>query len=178
MEAQSFAQSESISPTETASPKVQKRDGKVVTFDQERILSAIEKAFKADRGIAPEGSLDPQLLKQVELITKDVCSEVLDPALNGGVDVEYIQDVVEKRIMLYGHYSVARRYILYREERAKARLLKLQEERRAGKDRPHLNFARRDGTIEPLNWQDVITQIEAACKGFRECESDALIEEV
>lgn len=178
MEAQS-AQSTTDAGTTAApqQPRVTKRDGAIAEFDERRIKRAIEKAFRADLEIADNKPLEAGLEKQIELISLDVVGEVFEPAMQTGVDVEYIQDVVEKKIMLYGHYSVARRYILYRAERAKARLLRGETDG-AGREKPEFNIVLADGTIAPLHWERVIDTIEEACAGLRETDPNALIEEV
>ena len=38
------------------------------------------------------------------------------------LEIEFIQDLVETQLMEAGHHSLARRYILYREDRRKARV--------------------------------------------------------
>ncbi len=40
------------------------------------------------------------------------------------LEIEFIQDLVETQLMEAGHHSIARRYILYREDRRKARALR------------------------------------------------------
>jgi len=40
------------------------------------------------------------------------------------LEIELIQDCVETQLMSAGHHSTARRYILYREERRRARALR------------------------------------------------------
>jgi len=40
------------------------------------------------------------------------------------LEIEFVQDLAETKLMEAGHHSAARRFILYREERRKARALR------------------------------------------------------
>jgi len=92
--------------------KIIKRDGRVVEFDEERIINAIYKAFKAtgrdDRRLACD------LANQVVAI---VSREFADRIPT----VEDVQDVVEKVLIKNGHAETAKAYILYRQQHAEWR---------------------------------------------------------
>lgn len=95
--------------------KVQKRDGSIVPFDFERIVTAINKAMKASN----EGS---------EIEARKVARKVLSDLMrvnkkfkNFIPGVEGIQDTVEKKLMLSEYVDTAKNYILYRQERTKLR---------------------------------------------------------
>ena len=102
---------------------VKKRDGSQAVFDGERIEVAIQKAFKADRGYKPNQDLDPFSAREAKVIATEVIQKILENNPTS-LDIEQIQDQVEMSLMQHGHYSVARGYIVYREEHAKARHLK------------------------------------------------------
>ncbi len=160
-------------PQLEAQALVRKRTGKAVAFDRYRIYKAIEKAFFADLAEKKEQPLESELSDELRKITDEVVSEVLESALSStGVDVEHVQDVVEKKLMQYGHYTVARRYIVYREDRAKARALRGET---AG---VVVQVSREDGSQSPLDWGYVQSVITGACKNLAECDSTVLIEEV
>ncbi len=93
--------------------KIQKRDGRIVPFQLEKITAAIAKAAK---GI---GEFE---LEEAERIAALVAEE-LERIFNGKrvPGVEQIQDVVEKKLMEAGHYQTAKAYIVYREEHRKIR---------------------------------------------------------
>lgn len=95
---------------------VVKRSGAIVPFNPERITNAIYRAAVAvggrDRSIA-EG-----LTVQVVQLLEQKSPPDYIPT------VEEIQDVVEKVLIENGHAKVAKAYILYREERARARRLR------------------------------------------------------
>jgi len=93
--------------------QVIKRNGAVVPFNPERIVNAIYRAAVAvggrDRQTAEE--LTQQVLRFLEAHGE----------ANQLPTVEEIQDTVEKILIENGHARVAKAYILYREERARAR---------------------------------------------------------
>jgi ribonucleoside-diphosphate reductase alpha chain len=104
---------------------ITKRDGRIVLFDSELIYRAIEKAFRAELALGAQDKLDEVTQVQVGEITRAVLEETLRQAAGGErIEVEAIQDVVERHLMKHGDYAVARRYIVYREERKKARTLR------------------------------------------------------
>ena len=92
--------------------KIIKRDGREVPFNSEKIVNAI---FKAAAAI---GGKDYD--KAIELAEKVMV--VLEEKYNNEVPtVEQVQDVVEKVLIDEGHAKTAKRYILYRAERSRAR---------------------------------------------------------
>ncbi|MEG0798014.1 MAG: anaerobic ribonucleoside-triphosphate reductase [Acidaminococcaceae bacterium] len=90
---------------------IRKRDGREVEFDETKITDAIFEAAKsvggADRQMAMEITLD--VLKYLKTHFKAV------------VNVEDVQDVVEKILMENGHARTAKSYILYRAQRTSIR---------------------------------------------------------
>jgi ribonucleoside-diphosphate reductase alpha chain len=103
------------SSVESIVKTIQKRDGSVVPFDMQKIISAINKAMLA----AHEGSL-----KEAEMVATKVYADVLRIAKkykNFVPTVEGIQDTVEKELILSEYVKTAKSYIIYREERAKLR---------------------------------------------------------
>lgn len=89
--------------------KVEKRNGVFVDFEAEKIQVAIEKAMQE-----VEGGLDKELAKQIANEAMERFSD------RDTVSIEEIQDFVEVQLMRYTP-EVAKRYILYRVERAKLR---------------------------------------------------------
>ncbi len=95
--------------------KVQKRDGSIVSFDFERIVTAINKAMKASR----EGS-EAEARMVAHKVVADLV-RISKKYKNFLPTVEGIQDSVEKELMLSEYINTARNYILYRQERTKVR---------------------------------------------------------
>jgi ribonucleoside-diphosphate reductase alpha chain len=107
--------------------KVKRRDGKVVRFKPIKIASAIERAFRAS--LAIEGQTPPEVISAVNVITNKVVAQSVVLVQRGeDLDIERIQDEVERQLMSEQFYRVAKDYILYRAERAKARGLAVEEE--------------------------------------------------
>jgi ribonucleoside-diphosphate reductase alpha chain len=98
--------------------KVQRRDGKVVRFNLIKIVRAVERAFRAQYNVTNE---TPQfIVDTVNNVSEEViktCLAHTDPLL----EIEWIQDEVEKTLMKLGWYQIAKSYILYRSERQQAR---------------------------------------------------------
>ena len=99
---------------------VVRRDGSSTPFDATKISVALTKAF-----LAVEGSEAGATHRVRDLVT-DLTGRVVAALTSRGdarrsVQVEDIQDQVELALMRAGEHQVARAYVLYREERTKAR---------------------------------------------------------
>src|SRR4051794_14490998 len=104
---------------------VRKRDARVIPFDETRIQLAIEAAFKADAGLHHDQSLPGAAENNVIRVANAVIHSAITRAVKGeALEIEFTQDLVKTKLMEAGNHSVARRYILYREERRKARALR------------------------------------------------------
>ena len=86
---------------------IQKRDGQVVPFDLSKITAAINKAMV----IVGEGSTE-----EAELVANKVLSELVKIAKKFKdfvPDVEGIQDIVERELILSEYVKSSKEYILY-----------------------------------------------------------------
>lgn len=92
---------------------VTKRNGEKVAFDAVRIKRAVEKAWSA--------AAYPVDSDQFERVTADIINEIHTIFTDSSIGVEDIQDVVEKNLVKHGLYEISKKYILYRENRAKIR---------------------------------------------------------
>jgi ribonucleoside-diphosphate reductase alpha chain len=158
---------------------VKKRDGRVVSFEPQLITLAIQKAFCAEQGLNEAAELDAALLEQIDQITAEVLATVTVPAVSQeGVSVETVQDEVERQLMKAEHFSVARRYILYRAEQQKIRQLNAEERMESSQPFPEL-MVKRDGRMENLDFPRLREQVASACEGFEDtCSADELFIEV
>ena len=96
--------------------KVKKREGKIVEFDLEKIKTAMKKAFAAENKNTNDDIIDFMVLK----VTAD-----FEPKIkNNIINVEDIQDSVEKVLSASGYSDVAKSYILYRKLHEKMRNVK------------------------------------------------------
>ncbi len=94
---------------------VRKRSGEIVAFDAERIRFAIERAFRAELECPLPLELPAETLATVARIARNAI-DALPAAVPGApLDIEAIQDAVERELMESGEHHVARRYVLYRE---------------------------------------------------------------
>jgi len=93
---------------------VVKRDGRIVGFNEEKIVAAIRKAMlRTDEGE------DPQLIRQI--------ADRISMRGKAQMTVEEIQDLVELELMKSSRKDVARIYIQYRNQRSIARKAKTRE---------------------------------------------------
>ena len=93
--------------------RVIKRDGKEVTFDPSKIENAIR---KSNAEVDPVHQLsDAQIEAVVDMLTEQIND------IQHAVNVEDIQDMVEKGIMSVRGYEVAQKYVRYRYKRELAR---------------------------------------------------------
>jgi len=121
---------EEVSPNLVMSPgkmRVIKRNGKVVSFEDEKIKVAIMKAFLAVEGGSAAGS--SRIHEEVDQMAQDIIKVFERRMPSGGtVHIEEIQDQVELQLMRNEHHKVARTYVLYREARKNERVEEKQEQ--------------------------------------------------
>jgi len=93
--------------------KIKKRSGRIVRFNPFKIVSAIEKAFRAI------GEKDGERVKALA----DKVVKKLEERYDGKIipQVEEIQNIIEEVLMQHRHYDVARAYILYRDLKNRVR---------------------------------------------------------
>ena len=91
---------------------VVKRDGRVVLYDQEKIVNAIMKSLEAagEGDFTEAGRVAARAARQLELDCGDQSPQI-----------EQIQDAVETALMDTGHDAAAKQYILYRANRTRIR---------------------------------------------------------
>lgn len=92
--------------------QIKKRDGRLVPFDRKKIEVAVLKAFKEVDGEATEYAAEK---------AANIASHVEAEAAKRELSVEEIQDIVEHGLMSTKRKDVAKAYILYRNERTRAR---------------------------------------------------------
>ena len=150
--------------------KVVKRTGEVVGFDRERIRVAIDKAIDAT---------DAASVSAVERdgLVSEIVEEISRRFTDFYPNVENIQDVVEKHLVLAGHYETAKAYILYRADRQKVREEAKQraiEDVRLGK----LTAIKRDGRSVLFNARKVEDALRRCSEGLDGIDEDRLLREV
>jgi len=149
--------------------KIIRRNGAVVGFEPSKISVAMTKAFLAVNGA--QGAASARIRELVGGLTDTVVAALLRRQPQGGTfHIEDIQDQVELALMRSGEHDVARSYVLYREERAKAR-----QAEKAGKKEPGVNVVE-NGQRKPLDRAALRALVQAACQGLPETSPDAILE--
>ena len=143
----------------TAIRDVQKRDGQIVSFEQNKITEAIWKAAQSVGGT--DRAAAEKISNQVTAVL-----EVFFKADKPAPSVEQIQDLVEKILIENGHAKTAKAYIIYREEHKK---LRQKREEILGIERLKLS------TVDGQNRQlgnfiilDIDDDLEAIFEGMKE----------
>lgn len=132
-----------------------KRSGSLVPFRKDRILLAIESAFKDTKKTGKTNPLPEEYKESATRVTDLVVDEIFKLYEEGQMlHVETIQDIVEKVLMDSGLHDVARDYIIYRDTHKK-----LREEAHSS-----LRVEREDGSIVRFNPMRIALSIEEALR--------------
>lgn len=87
--------------------KVQKRDGRVAVYDADKIRAAIE---KANASVEAKERVEQDLVEETIHYVEQHAGEVMP--------VEAIQDMIEERLVQHNKYALAKKYMIYRYQRA------------------------------------------------------------
>ncbi|MEY3220413.1 MAG: hypothetical protein RIT27_1770 [Pseudomonadota bacterium] len=153
--------------------RVIKRNGQVVAFDAQRIVTALTKAF-----LAAEHNQNNNI-SSVPPRIKTTVLELADKIMNGlkrrlefhnTVHIEDIQDQVELELMRAGEHKIARDYVLYREHHA---------QQRAAQPQPIVPLQVTDikGILKPLNEQRLHKLVEEACFNLEDVNPNLVVSE-
>ena len=155
--------------------RVIKRNGSVVPYDQEKIGIAITKAFLAVEGGAAAAST--RIHNKVNELANAVTITFSRRMPSGGtLHIEEIQDQVELELMRSEERTVARSYVLYREERTKVRKEETAEEEPQQAE-PSIKVILDDATEATLDIRRINTIVEEACNGLKDVSAEEIIEE-
>jgi len=154
--------------------RVIRRNGAVVGFEPSKISVAINKAFLAVSG--SQGAASARIRELVARFTETVVNALQRRQPQGGTfHIEDIQDQVELALMRSGEHDVARAYVLYREERAKARAME-KAVRDTHAAEPVLRVVER-GEHRSLDLEALKRLIASACVGLDgAASSDPILE--
>ncbi len=154
--------------------KTIKRNGKVVNYDESKIKIAITKAFIAEEGGNAAASDRIHLL--IEEITHQITQAFKRRLPTGGtIHIEDIQDQVELALMRNSQYKTARTYVLYREERRKAREAQTSEPNKNDSQLPLITMP--DGTLKPLDMNRIQTIVDESCRNLDNVSAEPIIKE-
>ena len=166
--------SEDLNITAPGKLRVIKRNGKVVPFEEDKIKVAVTKAFLANE--SGNAAASERIHRKVEEITAEV-QEIFKRRMPSGgtLHIEEIQDQVELQLMRNEEYVVARKYILYREERAAERTKDAPSQTNI--DAPKISVTKKDGSQVPLDIERLASVVNHACEGLEDVSADAILKE-
>ena len=167
-----------LDPLEGKKFLVRKRDGHVIEFDETRIYLAIEASLKADAELPMDESAPDAMQADARLLTEAVVERSLSGAVDSEpLEIERIQDTVEDKLMELGFRGAARRYIVYREERRKARAIR-GDRTVDGQPQERMFITLPDGEQEVLDPSRLKRDIYGACRGVEDkCQANDLFDE-
>ncbi|MHB8666207.1 MAG: ribonucleoside-diphosphate reductase subunit alpha [Burkholderiales bacterium] len=152
--------------------RVIRRNGAVVGFDPAKITVAMTKAFLAIEG--GQGAASARIRELVAALTEGVVAALARRQPGGGTfHIEDIQDQVELALMRSGQHEVARAYVLYREQRSKART----QEQAKQKDKPvapELHVVE-SGVRRPIDLGGLKKLLKACCEGLGDAVDPGII---
>lgn len=152
--------------------RVIKRNGKLTTYDDSKISVAVTKAFLAVEG--GQAAASSRIHEVVANLTAQISQTFQRRMPTGGtIHIEDIQDQVELALMRSEEQKVARAYVLYREERRKAR----EEEEKYQHVAAGINVRLTDGSLTPLNGVKLKNTITAACQALTQVEPELILQE-
>jgi ribonucleoside-diphosphate reductase alpha chain len=152
--------------------KIIRRNGAVVGFEPGKISVAMTKAFLAVNG--SQGAASARIRDVVAQLTEQVAGALQRRQPQGGTfHIEDIQDQVELALMRSGEHDVARAYVLYREERSKARAAE-----KAARDKQSAGSVMHvvdNGARRPLDLGALQRLLESACADLEGAAAPAQI---
>ncbi len=153
--------------------KIIRRNGSVVGFEPSKIAVAMTKAFLAVNGSQGAGSA--RVRELVAALTDTVVGALVRRQPAGGTfHIEDIQDQVELALMRSGEHDVARSYVLYREDRSRARA---QEKVAQKKSAINTVNVTESGVRKPLDAEGLMRLLQSACVGLEGVTSPDVIME-
>ncbi|MFD2191109.1 ribonucleoside-diphosphate reductase subunit alpha [Pistricoccus aurantiacus] len=163
----------SLKTTAPRQLRVIKRNGDVVEFDAGKISVAMTKAFIAVEG--DNAGASSRIREFVAQASQQIAEAFQRRLPDGGtLHIEDIQDQVELALMRAGEQKVARAYVLYREEHARARAA---EGEGVAKPHPTLNVTLPDGSRRPLDLGRIETLVFDACEGLENVDARRIVED-
>ena len=130
--------------------KVIKRDGRVVDYDRNKIIIAIEKAN--NEVIEDINKADKEDIKKITNYVEKIDKK--------RILVEDMQDIIEQKLMEIGKYELAKKYIVYRYTRALVRKSNTTDETILGlirkQSKENLNMDQNQNTLLASKQRDYI----------------------
>lgn len=155
--------------------KVIRRNASVMPYDNSKISVAITKAFLAVEGgtAAASERIHAQVATVCNMVHTNIARHV--PA-GGTIKIEYIQDQVQSALMEIKAFKVAETYILYREERRRAREEADAKQAKKAKKTAEkvLSVTLSDGKRVDLDTNRLQVVVNEACAGLDTVDADSI----
>ncbi|MBP9812797.1 hypothetical protein KBC86_05415, partial [Candidatus Gracilibacteria bacterium] len=151
--------------------RIRKRNDEIVDFDRSRIEAAIEAACiscgEPDRTFIPVVT---------DFIIKDLDHVYGEIFINRVPSIEDIQDVVERNLMKFNKFEVAKEYIIYRAQKKEERI-EAHEKLVKKFEKNGFKVTKADGRKEEFDFEKIEKMFNMAVKGYEEnCTFDELIQ--
>jgi ribonucleoside-diphosphate reductase alpha chain len=148
--------------------RVIRRNGQLTTFEANKIVTAMTKAFLAVEGETATAS--SRIHEAVHSLTTKVINGINRRLREEGmVYIEDVQDQVELALMRAGLHKVARAYVLYREEHAHLRAEKHEKK--------VIHVIDNTGKRQVLDEQRLRILVTEACTHLKDVNPELIIEE-
>ena len=158
-------------PSDDTALRVIRRNGRLASFDAQKISLAMTKAFFAVEGSASEHSA--RIRETVERLTRQVVDALERRPQPATIHIEDIQDQVELALMRAGEHKTARAYVLYREQRSQKR-----SSDPALPAFPILEVTTADGSRRSLDWNRLQTVVREACRNLVDVQPESVLHEL
>jgi ribonucleoside-diphosphate reductase alpha chain len=170
--AANFDNNSQLPATDLHQLKIIRRNGKLTSYDDTKIATAMTKAFLAVEG--GNAAASSRIHDSVARLTHQI-TDVFKRRMPGGgtLHIEDVQDQVELALMRDGQHKVARAYVLYREERRKARASEEPQTTQAHV----IHVTLQDGHRQPLDIERLKTIANEACQGLSDVNAERIIED-
>lgn len=155
--------------------RVIRRNGTVTPYDPTKITVAMTKAFLAVEG--NQATHSQRIHETVAALAIQITQNFSRRMPTGGtIHIEDIQDQVELMLMRNGEHKVARAYVIYREERRKARESeKTDDEGDSGTDAGGIHITMPNGTLKRLDTLALHNSIKEACQNLKDVKPEIIL---
>ncbi len=145
-----------------------RRNSQLTSFDVQRVITALTRAFLAVEGDSATNSsrIKDSVISLTQQVIKGISRRLQE---ENTVHIEDIQDQAELALMRAGYQKIARAYVIYREEHAHIRAEKHEKNT--------LNIVDEDGHSYPLSEERLRTQVIEACTDLDSVIPSLIIED-
>ncbi|GAB4184578.1 MAG: ribonucleoside-diphosphate reductase subunit alpha [Simkaniaceae bacterium] len=159
--------------------KISRRSGRIVRFNPMKIAASIEKIFYQSKNTKDLASEDT--IELVNALTQKIVNYSMAHAKKGGMlSVDFVQDKIEETLMKDGLFTLAKEYILYRQERGTQSRFESAEgagdvvsEQESGRN---FTVEKEDGSKIVLTESQLRKKISYACRDLEEVSAEEILE--